>query len=208
MEKSSINLSFEDYLLLKNKCFIRQSLNADLFILEHIMNINVLCYFTSYLIISNGQKIEYLNGLFENELCELTSNESGICKKVTDCSQEYELYRKNQKNLRICNYSDDPSTSIICCPTNSQNKISISKQNNELDLTHFETCRNEFLKFRKMGVSINHFVNAFSKGIIPKNQENCDFINKDIKNGKFFKISSNLLLYLKNNILNLVKTYM
>lgn len=154
------------------------------------MNLKVLCYISTFLIISlNGQKIEYLNGLFENEVCQLTSNATGICKKVTDCPQEYDSYRKNLKNLRICTYGDDPSTSTICCPTDFQNKVTTSKQNNELDLTDFETCRNEFLKFRKMGVSINHFVDAFSKGIIPKNQKNCDFINKDVSNGKFFKIS-------------------
>jgi hypothetical protein len=151
------------------------------------MNSTVMICLSTLFVVLNGQKIEYLNGLFENEVCELENGGIGLCKKVTDCSQEYDLYRNNKKNLRICTYGDDPSTSVICCPkvNNSQNKGTVSKHRSSLDLTNFETCRNEFLKFRKMGVSINHFVEAFDKGIVPKNQKNCDFINKDISNGKY-----------------------
>ena len=148
------------------------------------MNIKVFCYFAAHFIAINGQKIVYLSELNENEACELENGESGICKRVTDCPQEYESYRKNQKNLRICTYSNAPSTSIICCPKSIIPQSTISKQRNELDLTNFETCRNEFLKFRKMGVSINHFADAFVAKIVPNNHENCDFINKDSKNGK------------------------
>lgn len=76
------------------------------------MNFKVLFYFSTYFVALNGQKIEYLNGLFENEVCELENGSSGLCKKVTDCTQEYESYRNNKKNLRICIYGDESSQMI------------------------------------------------------------------------------------------------
>ncbi|XP_070504683.1 serine protease snake-like [Chironomus tepperi] len=149
------------------------------------MKFKILCYFATYFIALNGRKIEYLNGLFEDHFCELENQEPGICKQVTDCNEEYEAYRNDVKTLRICSYSDDPSTSVICCP-NVQDKMIISKQRTELDLTDFETCTNEFLMFRRNKINIDHFAKAFSEGIIPKNQENCEFINKDVTDDHFW----------------------
>ncbi|CAG9811007.1 unnamed protein product [Chironomus riparius] len=150
------------------------------------MNFKVLCLIFAHFVALYGQKIEYLSDLYENDECELENGAFGVCKAVTDCLQEYELYRKNQTTLRICTYNDAPSTSIICCPKTVVPQT-ITKQRNELDLTNFETCRNEFLQYRKMGVSINHFAEAFSNKIVPNNQKNCDFINKDISNDHFWQ---------------------
>ncbi|XP_070504682.1 venom protease-like [Chironomus tepperi] len=149
------------------------------------MNFKSLCYFATFFIALSGKKIEYLNGLSKNDDCELENKELGICRPVTECPQEYEAYQKNQKTLKICSYSDDPSTSIICC-SNTQDKMIISKQGPELDLIDFETCTNELLKFRQNKINIDHFSKAFEEGLMPKNRENCDFINKDLSSDHFW----------------------
>lgn len=115
------------------------------------------------------QKIEYLGELYENEKCEYEAGIYGTCLKITSCVEDYENYRKNLTNLKVCSYGLNISDSKICCRAVRQKQA---------DLINLEDCRDEFLRFRKKGTNFQHYIQAFMEHKISQNSENCMEINK------------------------------
>lgn len=142
------------------------------------MNIILVLFLYSFISFGNAQRVIYLNGLQENQYCEYEQGVQGICKIALNCRSEFENFKKHKKTLKICSYGRTNADSIICCPNET---VKTSK----VDLANFETCREEFLKFRKNGINIFHYVNAYSQKKIPNTLDNCKKI--DILHNKTYR---------------------
>ncbi|KAG5675389.1 hypothetical protein PVAND_005297 [Polypedilum vanderplanki] len=128
--------------------------------------LNILFFTSSY-----SQNIKYLNGLSENDSCEYNNNEIGICKKISDCQNEFENFKHKKSDLKVCNYHRISSNTAICCPNKSL-KLDQLKTRYTLD---FETCLNQNLANRRSRKDATDLINAI-------NFENRTISDEDCKN--------------------------
>lgn len=89
-----------------------------------LKNINTfaLALSLSSILLVTGQKIEYLNGLFENQLCPLDTGSFGRCRKISDCQTDFENHRRDKTVLKICSFSNTPQSHLICCSQNFESE--------------------------------------------------------------------------------------
>jgi len=136
--------------------------------------------------LSKAQRIKYLQALFENDVCEGHHEIHGTCQKISNCSNEYENYRNKKSILKICNYHQNDLETLICCPQQPKNFVPTtinlngkpdSKAIKKLDIFDFETCREEFLPYRKLYTNNQHFGQAMRSNILPLNDENCKILS-------------------------------
>ena len=140
--------------------------------------------FLSLISINNAGRVSYLNGLDEDEQCVLSSGSLGECRKIADCIDEFENFRSKRINiLTICKYEKKHYDTLICCPEQYQNRVSITnsnitERNKNGDIFDYETCQIKFLKYRERSINPEYYSNALRRGIIPNNSENCGNLDR------------------------------
>ncbi|XP_070500663.1 serine protease Hayan-like [Chironomus tepperi] len=72
----------------------------------------------SSILLITGQRIEYLNGLYEDQQCPLESGSYGRCRKISDCLTDFEIHRRDKTVLKVCSFSSNPQSHLICCSQN------------------------------------------------------------------------------------------
>lgn len=142
--------------------------------------------------ISRAGNVSYLNGLEEDEECELNSGSLGECRKISDCIDEFENFRSKRTNiLTICKYEKQHYDTLICCPEQYQNRVSITnsnitERNKNGDIFDYETCQIKLLKYREDSTNPEYYGNALRRGIIPNSDENCKKLDR------FYEVASML----------------
>lgn len=144
---------------------------------------------------ANAQQIVYLNGLYENSSCEVEPGIYGRCRKMSDCTAEFETYKNNQTILKVCSFDNNHSNTLICChddlelgipeemesfeeaPTSDGEETVTMNPKKRSEIIDFATCRQRFLRFRKQGINMAHFEDGFWTGKIPQTENNCIRIN-------------------------------
>ncbi|XP_070502065.1 chymotrypsinogen A-like [Chironomus tepperi] len=133
----------------------------------------------TFITINNAGRVSYLNGLEEDESCELSTGSLGECRKISDCIDEFESFRSKRLNiLTICKYEKKHYDTLICCPEQYQNRVSITtsnitERNKNGDIFDYETCQIKLLKYREKSINPEYFANAISRGVIANDSENC-----------------------------------
>lgn len=167
---------------------------------------------TLTLLITNAQQIEYLNGLPENETCELDANNFGSCRLISECLAEYKSYRRNLSVLKVCSYHKVPSLVLVCCKEQEQIKnddgfpsdSNIGKRtwnftsppDKVLDVLDYKTCRQEFLKYRASTINPDLYSKAIYLGDVEDNEENQRYLDElhkieNRKQGKMLQLFRN-----------------
>lgn len=145
--------------------------------------------------INNAGRVSYLNGLEEDEVCELSTGSLGECRKISDCIDEFESFRSKRLNiLTICKYEKKQYDTLICCPEQYHNRVSITnsnitERNKNGDIFDYETCQIKFLKYREKSINPEYFSNAVRRGIIPNSIENCQKLDR------FYEIARMLICF-------------
>ncbi|KAL7040837.1 hypothetical protein ACKWTF_000535 [Chironomus riparius] len=88
----------------------------------------------SSILLINGQRIEYLNGLLEDQLCTLDSGSYGRCRKISDCAADFEIHRRDKTVLKVCSFASHAQSHVICCSQHldSNSQLSIGEQTTKL----------------------------------------------------------------------------
>ena len=149
-----------------------------------------------FIVLTSAQKIKYLDGMFEDETCEISKEINGTCQKISDCRNEYENYRKGQSDLKICRFEMFDINTLVCCPRKkiieqsesllpAPLKFKLIKSQNikKLDLFDNENCRDEFLPYRTQYIENKYFVKALEDKILPLSEENCKLLDNLNGNG-------------------------
>lgn len=157
--------------------------------------LNIIFFISSFFFLtfstSNAQQIKYLNGLYENESCELRPNFYGTCQKILDCPSEFQSYRQNKSVLKVCGFRRNMRNDLICCPPaqmdsavsrmfwNAPKRNRFSTQRNVAqDLIDFNFCRQKHLKYREMTINPDHLSLAIVRGVIPDNRQIRQYIEQ------------------------------
>lgn len=125
--------------------------------------------------LASSSKVDYYNNdlLDEGDTCEFDDGFHGHCKRLEDCPSEYQNFRGNKRNLKICKFTSEPKDDLICCPI----KRNAMKQ--LIDYTDFEVCKNQFVHFRKIeGKNPTDLAKALYLKQRNATKEDCEYIGK------------------------------
>ncbi|KAL7048151.1 hypothetical protein ACKWTF_003244 [Chironomus riparius] len=178
---------------------IKLSINAQKMSLKSSIFASISLIILTSITISNAGSVSYLNGLEEDDICELSTGSLGECRKISDCIDEFENFRSRRLNiLTICKYEKKHYDTLICCPEQYQNRVSITtsnitERNKNGDIFDYETCQLKLLKYRENSINPEYYANAVRRGIIPNNVENCNKLDKLYKTAQSqdFAVSNN-----------------
>lgn len=144
------------------------------------------------IIVVPAQRIEYLNGLFENNSCQLEPHIYGICRRLPECLEEFESHRKNKTILKVCRFATNIQDHLICCPRKEvqdelkSDQVALQPEASNIfkdeskfvDLTDFESCQAELKDFRIKTINTDHLANAMIDGVISITEDNCQLLNR------------------------------
>ncbi|KAG5675388.1 hypothetical protein PVAND_005296 [Polypedilum vanderplanki] len=148
--------------------------------------IKILIFVFLFVSITNCVKINYLNGLFEDQKCE-GAHESfyGTCKKIRDCFDEFTKQKQNKGVLNVCQFDKVNENTLICCPENQEEIMTID----DIDV-RIETVDSRFGESEE--------INSSSVMTLPligenKNEETTTEIVKNEENEEFLETTTNLV---------------
>lgn len=93
--------------------------------------------------------------LFEGSDCVLeSSNETGICRNVTDCQPFFKHLRENRLKVSICHNGKKGDGFVMCCPLNYKQKMEIKEPGRKLfgvvekSSLKLDDCIEKYIEFR------------------------------------------------------------
>lgn len=157
----------------------------------------------------DARRMTLLGDMNELDTCKYERGRNGICRKTSDCMEEFQTYRSNRTVLKICRHGKTLLQNIICCPLLPRIPSNINEARSQVehrirgisepvrkpDLLNFKTCRREMLEYRNYTINPNHFGTAMFTKKIPTNKKNCKLLSKlNNLNNKLGKYDLKLLI--------------
>jgi hypothetical protein len=129
-----------------------------------------------------SQKIIYLSGYAENDKCPYGDNPRilGVCRKISDCPEEFELYKANKRKMRVCSYNAIASNTAVCCqsaaPAGKAPTAVLTEQRDTQYSLDYANCLEQFRTHRRSKVDVNDLVTAIETGKREITDEDCAII--------------------------------
>jgi hypothetical protein len=141
----------------------------------------IFLFFHGILIILsiNGQRLRHIGGLSENESCPYTEEpqeEFGICKKISECQDEYQKYKTSKGELKVCSYQKSNSHTTICCrhnTTQGSSKRGVTNERQTSISLNFEACLNRYIEHRKSEKNVDDLIAAIDENSRTITDEDC-----------------------------------
>lgn len=108
------------------------------------MIVQIFIFLNLFIGLTFSSKILYINddSLEESDKCEYDNDVSGECRKLENCPSEFDKFKANITDLKVCKFTKELKDNLICCPLTEA-------EPEEIDYTDYYVCKNQFWQLRK-----------------------------------------------------------